>query len=177
MVTAVKAAKHIFISASRFRDLVDADIIKRKPAGKYVLDEVRESYCLNAQRVMSGRSEEGGKALSQQRARLAQAQSEAAEFKNNVARGDYVSLALIQAALMAAFSTMREMILTLPGKIADALMPYSPKDRAIIDEILRSECFELLENLSEGEILRSGRNKRSVSDDANSREKPDEKTD
>jgi hypothetical protein len=159
MATAIKAAKHIFISPSRFRDLLDAEIITRMPAGKYVLDKVREEYILNAQKVMAGRAGEGGAALSTQRARLATAQSERAEFQNAISRGDYVKLSVMKDGLIALFSVMRERTLTLPGKIADALQPFTPKDRAEIHDILRDECHALLEDLSQGKVLPSARKK------------------
>jgi hypothetical protein len=34
MATAAKAAKHICLSVSRFRDLVDSDVIARQPPGQ-----------------------------------------------------------------------------------------------------------------------------------------------
>src|SRR3981081_3663724 len=68
MVTAVKAARHICLSPSRFRDLVDAGVFARMPPGKYDLTTVREAYCLHAQRVMAGRGDDGGKSLSERRA-------------------------------------------------------------------------------------------------------------
>jgi hypothetical protein len=60
MATAAVAAKHIFIGPSRFRDLVAANKIKKKPSGKYVLDEVREQYITNMQRTLQGRGGEDG---------------------------------------------------------------------------------------------------------------------
>jgi len=53
----------------------------------------------------------------------------------------------------------REKTLTLPGKVADALTPHCAEDRNTITEILRDECYELLEDLSDGKILPSGRKK------------------
>jgi phage terminase Nu1 subunit (DNA packaging protein) len=96
MATATEAADHVFISPSRFRDLIGVGTITRMPAGKYNLHKVREEYCRNAQRVMQGRAAEGGAALSTQRARLATAQAEAAELKNDVRRGDFIALRLVK---------------------------------------------------------------------------------
>jgi hypothetical protein len=120
-----------------------------------VLDKVREEYILNAQKVMAGRGAEGGVMLSTQRARLAAAQSEKAEFTNAIARGDFVSLSLMKEKLIAIFSVFREKTLTFPGKVADALMLHCAEDRNTITEILRDECYELLEDLSESNVLPS----------------------
>jgi phage terminase Nu1 subunit (DNA packaging protein) len=148
MVTAVKAARHICLSPSRFRDLVDAGVFARMPPGKYDLTTVREAYCLHAQRVMAGRGDDGGKSLSERRARLADAQAQAAEMKNAIMRGDYVSLRLVGEAIEREYSIVRERVLTTPGKCADSLTPYTPKDRKAILEILRDEAHAALTDLS-----------------------------
>jgi phage terminase Nu1 subunit (DNA packaging protein) len=152
MATAAQAAKHIFISPSRFRDLVSAGTITHQPSGRYVLDVVREEYILNAQRVMAGRGTDGGAALAAQRAKLAEAQTAAALIKNSISTGDFVSLAVVKSALVSTFAMMREQMLTLPGTVADSLTPFSPKDRAEITEIIRDKVHELLEGLSETKI-------------------------
>lgn len=166
MATAVEAGRHICLEVSRFRDLVAAGVFKRKPNGRYNLDEIREAYCLHMQKVAAGRAADGGEALSAQRARLAKAQSERAEFANAIARGDYVSLSLMKQKLIATFSVFREKSLTLPGKVADALTPHCAEDRNTITEILRDECYELLEDLAVGKVLPPGR-KSAAPDDAN----------
>jgi phage terminase Nu1 subunit (DNA packaging protein) len=153
MATAVEAANHIFISPSRFRDLVSAGTITRMSAGRYVLDKVREQYCLNAQRIMAGRAADGGASLSAQRARLAMAQAEAAELKNAVSRGDFVALREVETALGGLFGTIRENVLAMPGTLADKLTPHTPLDRVAIHEVMRRECRELLTGLSSPDML------------------------
>jgi len=39
-----EAGKHICLEVSRFRDLIAAGVFKRKPNGRYNLDEIREAY-------------------------------------------------------------------------------------------------------------------------------------
>jgi hypothetical protein len=149
VATASQSAKHIFISTSRFRDLVSNDTIKHKPPGQYVLDEVREQYILNAQEKMAGRGGEGGAALTKQRAKLAAAQTAMAEFRNAQLQGGFVDMGLATRKLIEMFSVMREVALGMPGKTADSLTPYTPKDRAAIYEILRREIYAMLETLSD----------------------------
>jgi len=108
MATAVEAAQHIFLSPSRFRDLVAQGVFKRKPAGKYVLDEVREAYCLHAQKVMAGRIDEGGKSLSASRARLASAQAARAEMRNAVEVSEFVAVATAARLVETDFRIVRE---------------------------------------------------------------------
>jgi phage terminase Nu1 subunit (DNA packaging protein) len=149
MTTATEAADHVFISISRFRDLVAAGTITRMPSGKYKLDKVREEYCLNAQKVMAGRAADGGAALSKSRARLAEAQTRRAEFQNAQTQGQYVEIAQMQRSLESMFLVMREIALGTPGKISDSLTPYTPKDREAIYQIVRGEIYEMLESLAD----------------------------
>jgi phage terminase Nu1 subunit (DNA packaging protein) len=149
MATATEAAAHVFISISRFRDLVAAGTITRMPSGKYKLDRVREEYCLNAQKVMAGRAADGGAALSTQRAKLAAAQAQRAEFHNALTQGKYVEIALMKRSLERDFLIMREIALTTPGKISDRLTPYTPKDREAIFQIVKGEIYEMLESLAD----------------------------
>jgi len=157
MATATEAGNHIFISPSRFRDLIGVGTITRMAAGRYSLDKVREEYCKNAQKVMQGRAADSGATLSAQRARLATAQAEGAELRNAVSRGDFIALKLVETSLAALFSTIRENVLTLPGKAADALTPHTPQDRLAIYGILRSECRDLLTGLSSPEVVSQAR--------------------
>jgi hypothetical protein len=148
MVTAVKAAKHICLSPSRFRDLIDADVFERMPPGKYDLTTVREAYCRYAQKVMQGRADDGGKALSERRGRLAEAQTVAVELKNRIASGEFVRLDAVQHWYEGHLVIFRERALSTPGKSADALTPHCAEDRGAIMDILREEIYSMLEDLS-----------------------------
>jgi phage terminase Nu1 subunit (DNA packaging protein) len=148
MATAAKAAKHICLSVSRFRDLVDEGVFERRPSGQYSLDVIREAYCLHAQKVMQGRGADHGAALSTQRARLAEAQTAAAEIKNAVSRGEFVSLSAMQRIAENHYSVVRERVLSTPGKSADRLTSYCAEDRGRIMEILTEEARDALTDLS-----------------------------
>jgi hypothetical protein len=148
MATAVTAARHICLSASRFRDLVAAGVFKRMPAGKYDLRTIREAYCLHMQKIAQGRAADGGAALSTQRARLADALANAAEFKNAQSMGGFVSLPLFQKHFEDDLIVLRERALSTPGKIADGLQPFTPLDRAAIHDVVRGEIFEMLDDMA-----------------------------
>jgi hypothetical protein len=152
MATSAAAAKHLFISTSRFRDLVAGGVITHQPNGKYDLEVVREQYIRNLQKVSAGRGGDGGAGLAKQRTRLEAARTEAAEFKNSVNRRDYVSLAQIGTALDSMFGNMRELALSTPGKIADSLTAHCREDRAAIFEIVNAEIRDMLSALSMTEI-------------------------
>ena len=146
MATAAQAAAHIFISVSRFRDLVSAGTITLAASGQYDLDKVREEYIRNLQRVSAGRGgEDGGTKLTAQRASLAHEQTMAIKFKNAVMRGDYVSVSVVQRVIENVLSVFRERIQAIPGKASDQL---AARTRDEVDLILREELNEALDELT-----------------------------
>jgi hypothetical protein len=148
--TASEAAAHIDLGVGRFMLLVETNVIPRQKTRSYRLDDVRQGYIrhLRAMAAGQGQGADGGMTLAGERALLAREQREAATLKNQISRGDYVSLAMVQRKLVALFTVMREQALTLPGKCADALQPYTAKDRGEIWDIMHAEVCEMLENLS-----------------------------
>jgi phage terminase Nu1 subunit (DNA packaging protein) len=167
MATAAKAAKHICLSVSRFRDLVDSEVIARQPPGQYDLKAVRESYIPHMQKLAAGRGADHGAALSTQRARLATAQAQAAEMKNAAFCGDLVSLSAVGKVWDRELSNVRERFLSMPGTQADLLTPFTPKDRAEIHNILRDVIYEALNDVADGKTISAevtGRNRWSGAD-------------
>jgi phage terminase Nu1 subunit (DNA packaging protein) len=146
-----EAARHIGLSDVSFAKLLNDGIIERQDrATGYDLTKVRLKCFAHLRSVAAGRGgEDGGAVLSVQRARLAAAQTQAAEFKNMQAQGGYVELSLMQKSLVAMFTTARERALTMPGKCADSLTPHTAKDRDAIHEILRAEIYEMLDDMSD----------------------------
>src|ERR1700722_16112688 len=83
--------------------------------------------------------------LTAARAELAREQTAAIAFKNAVARGEYVRLSLIQRSAETIFTTFKERVLSIPGKIAAFC---EGRSRAEIEEIVRGEVYECLDELS-----------------------------
>jgi hypothetical protein len=149
MATAALAAKHICLQVARFRDLVAVGVIKRAPSGGYKLDVVRESYIRHMQLVAAGRADgDGGASLSKQRARLATAQAESAERKNDLEAGLLVPVKDVCDAIEPCFVVMRERLLGLPGESADAVQPLTSLDRGSIELILRKKVYDALSYLA-----------------------------
>jgi hypothetical protein len=153
MATAAVAARHICLSASRFRDLVSAGVFERQPSGKYDLTTIREAYCLHMQKIAAGRGDDGNGALSKQRARLAKAQTRSATLKTEILAGQFVSLDAIGRRLDGLFAVMREIALTMPGKVSDAVAAHTKEDRAAVFEIIDGEVREMLTRMSVAEVL------------------------
>jgi len=92
------AAAHVFLSTTRFKEMVDIGAITRQAPGKYDLDVVRRETFAHLRAERGGH---GTAALSTERAALAREQTLTAQIKNAAARGDLVSLAAMQKRLVA----------------------------------------------------------------------------
>ncbi|WP_143199673.1 hypothetical protein [Bradyrhizobium sp. NAS80.1] len=93
-----------------------------------------------------GRRGKGDEArLAAERARLAREQADAVALKNASARRENVPMALVQKAVEIVFMTFRERCLSIPGKVA---MSCEMRPRAEVEEIVRGEIHEVLEELS-----------------------------
>ena len=149
--TAVEAAKHIFLSRTAFNKLLRDGVIPRSQW--YDLDDVRKRGFAHSRAAAAGRGgPDGGAVLAVERAKLARAQTEAAELKNAITRGELVPLDLVAAKVIEMIVSCREVALGMPGKIADELKPHTPKDREGIFELVDREVREMLDGLSVVEI-------------------------
>jgi phage terminase Nu1 subunit (DNA packaging protein) len=90
-----------------------------------------------------GKSQEAG--LTEARAELARQQSEAVAFKNAIARGEFVPAAEVLKSASIVVATFRERILAIPGKIAASC---EMRSRGEVEEAIRSELYEALDELS-----------------------------
>src|SRR2546421_9273408 len=150
-----EAARHIDLSDVSFAKLLNDGIIERQDrATGYDLTKVRLKCFAHLRSVAAGRGgEDGGAVLSTQRAKLAAAQTQAAEFKNMQAMGQFVELSLMQRMLQQTFLVMREIALGTAGKISDGLQPHTPMDRAEIYRVIHGEICVMLESLADPEGL------------------------
>lgn len=90
-----------------------------------------------------GRSQEAG--LTEARAELAREQATAVAMKNAITRGDFVPLAIVKRNLETVITTVRERLLSIPGKSA---LACEMRSRGEIEEIMRAEIYEALDELS-----------------------------
>lgn len=144
MATINVAAAYLFMSANRFREMIDQGIVSKQASGQYELDVVRKEYILHLRAGAAGHGKAGGAGLSEARAALAKEQRESISIKNAISRGDFVSLTVVKKHLIQTFAVIRERLLTIPGKIADAC---DMRTRDEIEIILRGEIIEALDEL------------------------------
>jgi hypothetical protein len=149
MATVAECATHCFVSVTRLRDLIGGGQITHRRNGQYDIATVRREYIEYLQKAAQGRSGDAV-GLSKQRVKLEAARTDAIEFKNAVARGDYVSLDLVEKKLTPLFQNFREQALSMPGKTADSVASACGGDRALVFRILDDEIREMLTELASG---------------------------
>src|SRR5207302_626369 len=101
---------------------------------------------IDGQAIKGGHGDFASKlALSEARAALARGQTAALRMKNAVARREYVSLAVVRREVETMFAVLRERLMSIPGKIATSC---EMRERQDVEEIMRDEVYELLDELS-----------------------------
>jgi hypothetical protein len=142
MTTAAEAARHIFISETRFRQLVDAGTIERQPPGQYDLDVVRKAAFEQLRATASARG--SSVKLSDERALLAKRQRELTELKIAKARGAVVEIETVGELLENRYAIVRERLFELPHRVADKIEGLRRND---IVAALNQAIIEVLNEL------------------------------
>jgi hypothetical protein len=148
MATVAECATHCFVSVTRLRDLIGGGQITHCRNGQYDLATVRREYIEYLQKAAQSRSGDAV-GLSKQRVKLEAARTDAIEFKNAVARGEYVRLDIFAKVHETHLTVFRERCLIVPGACADELTPHTPADRTAIELVLREKVYEALDELSD----------------------------
>lgn len=151
-VSHTEAAAHLCISGPTFSRLINEGVIPRAERGTgYDLAECRRLRFKHLENVAAGRSgADGGALLAKERALLAREQREAAQIKNELARGELVHLDAVEKALNPLFHNFREHALSTPGVIADAVASACGGDRALVYRIIDDRIREMLNELADG---------------------------
>jgi phage terminase Nu1 subunit (DNA packaging protein) len=144
MATAVQAAQHLDLSERRFRELLDVGVISREGAGKYDLARTRTQYIRHLRKLASSHGA-GKPDLANERALLAREQRETAALRNAISRGEYVRVREVAEIVSAEYAVVRERIMGLPGKIADAC---AMQPREVVESLMFDEISETLNELS-----------------------------
>lgn len=100
-----------------------------------------------------------GLELSAERAKLAKVQTEAVQIKNQLASGELCKTATAVAWMIAICVVIRELVLTLPGKMADAV-EGQPREK--IEELLMDEARAILKELSDPKTFLRGDDKSGI---------------
>ena len=146
MATILEVCSWCDISRTTFHDAVRRGVISRKPRGEHDVREVARALIKDRQATKGGHGDLATKRkLSEARATLAREQTAALKLKNAVARREYVSLAGVRREVETVFATVRERLLSIPGKIAASC---EMRERSDVEAIVRDEVYEILDELS-----------------------------
>ncbi len=146
MATAKETARHLDLGDRRFRELVEEGTIERRPPGEYDIDHVRVIYIRHLRKAAAGRGVKTDLDLASERAMLTREQTAAAALKNAVARGEYVAIEEVGRQVENEYGLVRQRILAMPGKLADALEGLSREER---EAAMTAEVTEALNELHE----------------------------
>jgi hypothetical protein len=105
----------------------------------------------NASNNDGGDSASETSSLTAARVRIALASAEAKERINAVAAGNFCDVEAAVYTFGQTMAVMREIILSMPGKLSDAVSAYCSEDRIKVFEIIHGEVIEVLTALSSPE--------------------------
>jgi hypothetical protein len=141
--TADESAAHLFMSTSRFMELVADGVIPRAQRRGYNLDRVRRAYCAHLRKTLSEHDEVARSSLVGARTALAQQQIEAATRKNAINQADYVPKDVFRKRWLSTVDmlTTRALAICL---IAPAI---EMRERFEVGEALRDENHAALNDM------------------------------
>jgi hypothetical protein len=150
MATAVAAAKHIFLSESRFNQLARTGIWEPAKKGRdYNLDRLREIAFTQLRDELRGRGDHAT-GLTEERTRLARAKANGAEREDLAAQGKLIDIDAVATVWNSERSVVKESLLTMGGELQGPLdMIPGAEAAAIVD----SKAREILTELSDPDSI------------------------
>ncbi|MCP2207448.1 hypothetical protein [Bradyrhizobium diazoefficiens] len=146
MATILEVCSWCGISRTTFHDAVRRGVITKKPRGEHDVREVARALIKDGQAAKGGHGDLAAKLkLSEARTALAREQTAALRLKNAVARREYITVAAVRREVETMFAMLRERLLSIPGKFAASC---EMRERRDVEEIMRDEIYELLDELS-----------------------------
>ena len=141
-------AGHLDCSTNTIAGYVANGTISKRKTGKYDQDECRVKV-LRWLRLgrQGGAASAGDLHLSAERAKLAQKQTEALEFKNALAKGEYVPIKVVAKQFEAQILNARERLLSSINVIAAAVQSRE-HPLAECEVIVRDRIYEALNQLA-----------------------------
>ena len=141
-------AAHLGCSTNTIVNYVAQGIITKRKDGSYDQDACRLKAFAHLRLLRQGAAAAAGDLhLSAERAKLAQKQTEALEFKNALAKGEYVPISIVAGALEARISIARERLLSSISVIAAAVQS-TDHPIAECEVIVRDKIYEVLTDLA-----------------------------
>jgi hypothetical protein len=146
---ATEMARHLDLSPQRLSKLVDENTLARPDTDKgFDRDKTRIAYIKHLRKVKTGQvgnGESGTGSYAEARTKLIGKQTEAVDFKNAVARGDFAPIELLDDLVSRHAAVVRERVLTI-SSISPELVNCTAEQ---IAEKLRLRSHDVLKELSD----------------------------
>lgn len=149
LYTSKVVAEWLGLTERRVRQLRDKGVISEARPGLYDLRSTVSRYITYLRK--------GSIDLNDERAALTKAKREAAEMENARLRGELLEAGEIEKGLRAMNLNIRSRFLSVPAKLAPALVAANGDQAAIYDLLKRAVC-ETLEELTDYRKLLEARN-------------------
>lgn len=149
LYTSKVIAEWLGVTERRVRQLRDEGVISEVRPGLYALRPTVSKYITYLRK--------GSSDLNEERAKLTKAKREAAEMENDRLRGELLEAGEIEKGLRAMNLNIRSRFLSIPAKLAPALVAANGDQAAIYDLLKRAVC-ETLEELTDYRKLLEARN-------------------
>lgn len=126
----------------------DGKIVRLRP-GEFDMVESVRTYTAYLRNVAGNRSgdDDANLNLTEQRAKLARAQTEAQEFKNQIAQGEYVKADEVERTWADFLRNLRSRVLAVPSRVRQVVPTLTAHDAGLIDRELR----DVLTGLANGD--------------------------
>jgi phage terminase Nu1 subunit (DNA packaging protein) len=148
------AARHLFISINRLRQLQREGVLPRATSGDWDLDTIRRRYIENLRAVKGNHLPPGAAGaaerldLDRERARLAREQADKVALENARLRGKLVDVDEIKLALAVQDGIIKDRLLMIPQAVADRAVSAAPDGPAAVARVLETAVRHALEALA-----------------------------
>lgn len=123
--------------------LVEREVIQRTQRGMVDLRAAMKAYSAHMREKAGGRKDETPSVLTDERARLARANADAAELKNAITRKNYIPAADAERLWSDTLRKIKSSIMSVPSRLRQQLPAMTAAESQIIDRELRESLREL----------------------------------
>ena len=149
LYTSKVIAEWLGVTERRVRQLRDEGVIAETRPGLYALRSTVSRYITYLRK--------GSSDLNEERAKLTKAKREATEMENARLRGELLEAGKIEKGLRTMNLNIRSRFLSIPAKLAPALVAASG-DQAVMYNLLKRAICETLEELTDYRSLLEEKN-------------------
>src|SRR4051794_36752831 len=147
------AARHLFLSINRFRQLQREGVLPRATSGDWTLDTIRRRYIENLRLAKGNHLPPGSSAsterldLDVERARLAKEQADRTAMENERLRGKLVDVEAVKRLIERLVGAANARLGAIPAKLAPVVRPDNPVEARRLLELAVEEVRAELRRL------------------------------